>query len=349
MIDQHGAGSPPREAGLAPAVPLEEAARRLGHADSDWRVASRLFPVRWPAEYLALAEAPEGEPVRRMGIPDPVEALPDPGDLADPVGERLRNDAPFIVRKHRDRVILLVTARCHFYCRFCFRRSFPDGEHADPTRQELAAALEWIRSEAEIREVILSGGDPLVLPDERLLQLVRELSDIPHVQTLRVHSRAPVHEPSRVTDLLIAALTAGKPLWLVTHFNHAVEVRDASRAAVAALVDGGIPVLNQSVLLEGVNADAVALAELMTALLAARVKPYYLHHPDRVPGSARFRVGIEDGLRIVAQLSRLVGGLALPAYVIDLPDGTGKIPVASLMRIGDKRWRAPNGFEFDEG
>ena len=241
------------------AVPLGEAAQRLGYESSDWRVAARLFPVRWPAAYLGVAEGPGGEPIRRMGIPDPIEALADPGDLVDPVGERLRHDAPFIVRKHRERVILLVTARCHFYCRFCFRRSFPDGAHEDPSRAQLAAALDWIRGETDIREVILSGGDPLVLPDERLLQLVHELSDIPHVRTLRVHSRAPVHEPSRITALLVAALTAGKPLWLVTHFNHAVELTDASRAAIALLLEGGVPVANQSVLLHGVNDNAAML------------------------------------------------------------------------------------------
>jgi lysine 2,3-aminomutase len=347
MIDQHEASPRGRALPERP-VALEEAARRLGQADGAWRAAARAFPVRWPAGYLALAEGPHGEPVRRMGVPEAAELVPDPGDRPDPVGERLRHEAPCIVRKHRDRVILLVTARCHFYCRFCFRRSFPDGGHADPSREELERALEHVASEPEIREVILSGGDPLVLPDERLAELVRSLSAIPHVTTLRVHTRAPVHEPARVTPALARVLSSGKPLWLVTHFNHAVELTEDSRAALATLAGAGIPLANQSVLLAGVNDDAQALARLVTCLLEARVKPYYLHHLDRVPGSARFRVPIERGLAIHADLARQVSGLALPAYVIDLPDGSGKIPVASLERVGPGRWRAPHGFELDE-
>lgn len=345
MIDQRGAG---RAAAPLRSVALEEAARRLAADVADWRAASRLFPVRWPEAYLALAEGPGGEPVRRMGRPDPAEAMPDPGDLADPVGESGREVFPFVVRKHEDRVILLVTARCHFYCRFCFRRSFPDGAHADPSRAQLAAALDWIRAEPAVTEVILSGGDPLVLPDERLAALIDELSGIAHVERLRIHSRAPVHEPARVTRALVEILRRGRALRLVTHFNHPIEVGPASRAAVDLLRDGGIPVLNQSVLLASVNADPGVLADLNLAIVAAGMRPYYLHHPDRVPGAARFRVSIPEGLRIFGALREMVPGDVLPAYVIDVPDGSGKVPVESLVAVGPRRFRAPGGFEWDD-
>jgi lysine 2,3-aminomutase len=352
MINQPGTENatspfvPPRSP--LKSVPIEEAAERLRADSADWRIASRLFPVRWPEGYLALAEGVGGEPIRRMGLPDPAEAVPDPGDLADPVGESGREIFPFVVRKHADRVILLVTARCHFYCRFCFRRSFPDGAHADPSRDQLAAAIGWIRSEPAVTEVILSGGDPLVLADERLASLVDELSDIPHVERLRIHSRAPVHEPSRVSRALVAILGRGRPLRLVTHFNHAVEITPASRAAVDLLLDGSIPVLNQSVLLAGVNAEPEVLADLIRGLVAARVEPYYLHHPDRVPGAARFRVSIPEGLAIAGALADLVPADVLPAYVIDVPDGSGKVAVSSLEALGSRRFRAPNGFEWDD-
>jgi len=339
----------PEKDAVSRAVPLDEAARRLGHDATDWRSAARAFPVRWPEGYLALAEGPEGEAIRRMGMPDPAERRADPGDLPDAVGERSLEVAPFVVRKHRDRAILLVTARCHFYCRFCFRRTFPDGGHRDPTRAQLDGALEYISSETDLREIILSGGDPLVLGDDALSALLARLAAIPHLAKLRVHSRAPVHEPARVTEALARILvTAGRPLRLVTHFNHPVEMTEASRAAIDRLLAAGVPVLNQSVLLRGVNDDAAILAELMRLLLAARVQPYYLHHPDRVPGNASFRVSIERGLAIFDELRSLAGGTALPAYVIDLPDGSGKIPVASLTRLGPRRYRAPHGFELED-
>ena len=327
-------------------VRLGDAARRLGGDLDEWRSIARLLPVRWPQAYLELAAGPRGEPIRRMGVPHSSEAVADPLDVQDPVGEAGLTPAPFVVRKHADRVILLVTATCHFYCRFCFRRSFPDGEHSGPSAAELAAALEWVRGATDVREVILSGGDPLTLPDARLAAIVAELASIEHLATLRVHTRAPVHAPSRVTPGLVAALRSRLPVRVVTHFNHPVELTDASRAAVATLRAAGFDVLNQSVLLAGVNDDADVLAALARALDVAGVAPYYLHHLDRVPGSARFRVAIDRGLAIDAALARLLPERLHAAYVIDVPDGTGKIPVASLVRVGARTWRAPSGLEI---
>jgi lysine 2,3-aminomutase len=296
---------------------------------------------------LAASEA--GAAIRRIGMPDPAELLEDAGDLPDPVGEGRVAPRSHVVRKHRDRALLLVTARCHFYCRFCFRRRFPDGGHSDPGRAELAASLDELLADPELRELIFSGGDPLVLDDAALGALVDRVAEAPQVETLRIHTRAPVHFPERVTPELAAVLAAGKPAWVVVHFSHGVELRPESDAALDLLREAGLGLLNQSVLLRGVNDDPRALAELFRGLYARRVKPYYLHHPDRTPGNAAFRLSIPEGLAMFCELRELVPGPALPTYVIDLPDGSGKVPVESLEALGCRRFRDPrSGLEFDD-
>lgn len=317
----------------SPAVPLAEAHGRLGTtADASRREAMRRHPARLTRYYLDLVDpADPADPIRRIAWPDAAELETGPGDLDDPVGERLVNPVPFVVRKHGDRALLLVTARCHVYCRFCFRRSFPDGEHRDPSPRALDRALSWLAGERGLREVILSGGDPLVLPDEALAELVARLSAIPHLTRLRVHTRAPVHDPARVTPALVEALSLGLPMRVVLHFNHPREITAETRRVAALFRDAGIPLLNQSVLLAGVNDDEATLERLSRALVREGIRPYYLHHPDRVAGSRAFWVEIERGLALYGGLARrLAGGVGLPRYVIDLPDGTGKVPVASL-------------------
>jgi lysine 2,3-aminomutase len=294
--------------------------------------AARRFPVRWTRYYLELTDAADPrDPVRRIAFPDPAELDADALDLADPVGERRVNPVPFVVRKHDDRAVLLVTARCHVYCRFCFRRSFPDGDHRDPSASQLDHALEYLTTDERLREVILSGGDPLVLPDAELERIIGRLSGTSSLECLRVHTRAPVHDPDRVTPALAAVLASGLPCRVVTHFNHPREITDATRRAVACLRAAGLPVLNQSVLLAGVNDDPTILAALCRGLVNEGVEPYYLHHPDRVPGAASFYVGLERGLQIHDALRENLGAAhPSPVYVIDLPDGSGKVPVASL-------------------
>jgi len=322
----------------SPAVPIGEVARRLGTPalDPSLRAAARRFPVRWTDYYLGLVDADDpADPIRRIAFPEPDELEADVSAIEDPVGEREKSPVPFVVRKHPDRAILLVSSRCHVYCRFCFRRTFPDGAHRDPTPAELDGAIDWLTRQAELREVILSGGDPLVLPDAVLRRIVARLSAAPWLERLRVHTRAPVHDPARVTPELAAALASGLPTWVVLHFDHPREVTPETRRAVELFLRAGLPVLNQTVLLAGVNDDAVTLEALCRALVAARIKPYYLHHPDRVPGGGSFYVTLERGLAIYRELRlRLGGGLALPAYVIDLPDGSGKVPVESLDSLG---------------
>ena len=337
MTDQ-----PPTASGFAP---TDEAEARLA-LKPGWRAAARAFPMRWPRPYLELAASAAGAPVRAMGAPDPAELDADPGDLADPVGDHARQVEPFVIRKHQDRAILLVTARCHFYCRFCFRRTYPAGS-GEPSRAELDRALDYLCGEPNIREVILSGGDPLVLPDGRLGELLARLGGCDHIDTVRVHTRAPVHFPERVTAALADLLGSGEPLWLVAHFNHPVELTTAARRALATLRRAGVPLLNQAVLLRGVNDDPDVLAELCRGLYRERVKPYYLHHPDRAPGNVRFRLTIARGLELHRALRALLPGPALPEYVIDLPDGSGKVPVASLERTATGLYRRPGSrYEF---
>ncbi|MCP3981118.1 MAG: KamA family radical SAM protein [bacterium] len=317
----------------SPAVPLAEVVDRLetgkNRDDSARLEATRRFPVRWTRYYLDLIDpADPADPIRRIAYPEAAELESHPDELADPVGERDRSPQPYIVRKHADRAILLTTSRCHVYCRFCFRRSFPDGEHRDPSVEVLDAAIDYLARETDLREVILSGGDPLTLPDDELRRIVGCLAGIPHLTQLRIHTRAPVHDPARIDRRLVEALTSKLPTWVVLHFNHPREITSETRRVVSLFLEAGMPVLNQTVLLAGVNDDASTLEALCRGLLAQRIKPYYLHHPDRVPGAGSFYIDIERGKRIYGELTRrLGGGLALPAYVIDPPDGSGKVPV----------------------
>ena len=227
----------------SPAVPLGEVAAKLdrsgpGGLDPARREAARRFPVRWTRYYLDLADGSDPEdPIRRIAFPEPAELEPHPAELADPVGERERSPCPYVVRKHPDRAILLVTSRCHVYCRFCFRRSFPDGEHREPSVEALDAALDYLAGESELREVILSGGDPLVLPDEELRRIVARLSAMPQLTHLRLHTRAPVHDPARVTPQLVRSLASGLPLWVVLHFDH--PLGDAADTTSRRSVAGG--------------------------------------------------------------------------------------------------------------
>jgi lysine 2,3-aminomutase len=314
----------------SPALPLREVAGRFGLSggpqEEMLREAARRFPLRWTRYYLDLADPGDPEdPIRRIALPAPAELRPSPVELADPVGERRVSPVPFVVRKHRDRAVLLVTSRCHVYCRFCFRR---EGGHRDPGEAELDRALAYLATDPDLREVILSGGDPLVLPDETLGELVARLSDSERLESLRIHTRAPVHDPARVTPKLAAALSSGLPTRVVLHCDHPREITSETRRVVSLFLEAGLPVLNQSVLLAGVNDDADTLEELCRALHRERIQPYYLHHPDPAPGAGAFHLEPERGLTLYRELERrLAGGPALPRYVIDRPDGSGKVPV----------------------
>jgi len=305
--------------------------------------------VRFPRSYLDLARPGDpDDPVRRIGWPDAEEIRDDPEAIADPVGEDRLRLHPLLLRKYPDRALLLVTARCHFYCRFCFRAG-AQREPGPGEVEEAIAVLGAAPSAAGVREVILSGGDPLVLADARLAEILQALAALPRLERIRIHTRAPVHDPDRVTPALVRTLreASPRPLRVAVHTSHPRELTPAFDRAVALLRGAGIPLLNQTVLLRGVNADARVLAELFAGLAARGVHPYYLHHPDRVAGAARFRVTIEQGLAIDGELRGLLPREELPAYVLDLPDGSGKVPVASLERAGPRlwRWRGDGGGE----
>lgn len=287
-----------------------------------WDRADRVFPVRLTRSWLERIQSAD-DPLARQVLPSAAELLPHPGDNTDPVGEGTVSPSPWLVRKHADRVLFIVTRRCHLYCRYCFRRNHTGAE--DPSPAELEEALRYI-CQSGVRELILSGGDPLAITDQKLFSILDRVR--PSVPVIRIHTRAPITAPHRMTDDLIAGLKARAPVWVIVHCNHPQELSAPVRAGLTRLVDAGVPVLNQAVLLQGVNDDPAVLATLCEELVALRVFPYYLHHTDKAAGNADFRVSIQRGLSIYRALSARVSGIALPRYVIDRPDGSGKIPVA---------------------
>jgi lysine 2,3-aminomutase len=286
------------------------------------------------AELIDVADA--RDPVARQFVPDPAELDDAPEETGDPIGDDVHSPVEGIVHRYPDRVLLKPVQVCAAYCRFCFRRETV-GHAGALTRAQLDAALGYIRVHAEIWEVILTGGDPLVLSPRRLAAIVQALAAIEHVRIIRIHSRVPVVAPARVTSALVRALKAsGKATYVVLHANHARELTRQARAACARLVDAGIPMLSQSVLLRGVNDDAATLGELMRALVECRIKPYYLHHGDLAPGTAHWRTSIEAGQALLRALRGRWSGLCQPSYMLDIPGGHGKAPIGPnyLVRIG---------------
>jgi len=233
------------------------------------------------------------------------------------------------VHRYPDRVLFKLVHVCAVYCRFCFRREMvgPGKENA-LSDDAYRAAVEYIRTHSEIWEVILTGGDPLMLSPRRLTEIMADLAGIAHVKIIRLHTRVPVADPARVSDEMVAALkVGGATTWVALHANHARELTADARAACARLVDAGIPMVSQSVLLRGVNDDVAALSDLMRAFVECRIKPYYLHHGDLAPGTAHLRTTLAAGQALMRQLRGRVSGLCQPDYVIDIPGGAGKSPV----------------------
>jgi lysine 2,3-aminomutase len=271
--------------------------------------------------------ADPADPIARQFIPDTRELATAPEELADPIGDHSHEPVKGVIHRYPDRVLLKPIHVCPVYCRFCFRREDvgPGSEALSP--DELDAALDYIRTHDAIWEVILSGGDPLMLSARRLKAIVQALEAIPHVAVIRIHTRVPVVDPQRVTAALVAALRSDKAVYVVLHANHPRELTPAVTAAAGRLGRAGIPLLSQSVLLKGVNDDAATLEALFRALVAIRVKPYYLHHPDLAHGTTHLRTGLGEGRELMRTLRGRVSGLCQPAYVLDLPGGHGKVPV----------------------
>ncbi|CAA6605707.1 Lysine 2,3-aminomutase [Rhodospirillaceae bacterium LM-1] len=265
------------------------------------------------------------DPIARQFTPTPHETEAAPDDLIDPIGDLAHSLSECLVHRHPDRVLLVPTWACPVHCRFCFRRDRVGGK--GPSTVLLAQALDYIRAHEEIREVILTGGDPLMLQQKRLQTLLVELAAIPHVRSLRIHSRVPVAAPQRITQGLARLLgRLDKSVYLVAHVNHARELTFEARLGFDRLRQAGVPLLSQSVLLNGVNDRADVLEDLFRTLLAAGVKPYYLHHPDLVPGTGHLRPTLEEGRALMAELRPRLSGLAMPVYILDRPGGLGKIP-----------------------
>ncbi len=290
-----------------------------------WLAAAAQFPVRITRSFWSRVNPSDAhDPLAKQVLPAPDELAHDPDGLTDPVGDAACSPVPWVVHKYPSRALLLMTKRCHLYCRYCFRRTFEPTEKADPLPEEWEAAMQYLE-QAKVTEVILSGGDPLAVNDRRLFQTLDRLQA--RIPVVRIHTRAPITYPDRVTPALVEGLGARRPIWVVVHANHPRELTPSVDQALGALTGAGIPVLNQAVLLRDVNDDVDTLAELCEALVERSVFPYYLHHTDAAEGNAHFRVPIEQGLALYDALRKRVSGVALPRYVIDPPEGTGKVDV----------------------
>jgi lysine 2,3-aminomutase len=288
-------------------------------------VAQRYAVAITPAMRAMIEQA--DDPIGLQFVPDPAELRTAPHERADPIADDALSPIKGVVHRYPDRALLKPLLICPVYCRFCFRREHVGPDGGVLTEAELQAAYDWFAARPAIREVILTGGDPLMLSPRRLGSIVQALSAIPHIEILRVHTRVPTTDPARVTGALAAALRTEKAMWLVLHANHAREFSAAAREAIRRIQAEVIPVLGQSVLLRGVNDSPEALEALFRAMLATRVKPYYLHQLDAAPGTARFHVPIDEGRRLLAALRGRVTGLAWPTYVLDIPGGHGKVPI----------------------
>ena len=300
------------------------------------KVAARYAVALTPAMADLIDPSDPRDPIARQFLPDPRELELRPEEMRDPIGDAAHSPVDGIVHRYPDRVLLKLVNACAVYCRFCFRRETVGPGRGGLSRAALALALDYIRRTPAIWEVILTGGDPLVLSPRRLKDVTARLAAIEHVKVIRVHTRVPVAAPERVTPDLVRALRSDKAAFVVLHVNHARELTKDARTAIARFIDAGIPMLSQSVLLRGVNDDVETLGRLLRALVECRVKPYYLHHADLAPGTAHLRTSIAEGQNLMRALHGRYSGLCQPAYVLDIPGGYGKSPIGPNYVSGDR-------------
>jgi len=301
-----------------------------------------------PHVLSTMKSADMSDPVAKQYVPDIAELNTAPQELLDPIGDDLHSPVPGLVHRYPDRVLLKLAHICAVYCRYCFRREMVGPAKNKKGREmmsadDLARAFNYIRSKREIWEVILTGGDPLVLSPARLAPIIDTLSSIDHVRILRIHTRIPVADPARITDALcdkLAAFAQNKAVYVAIHINHAQEITPAVKTALDKLHKAGCTLLSQSVLLRGVNDNADTLEDLFRELTALRVKPYYIHHPDMAPGTGHFRLSIKEGQAIMRVLLGRVSGLCQPHYMLDIPGGYGKIQINPhrLDQAEDGKW-----------
>ncbi len=286
------------------------------------------FDVRVTPHFLSLIDPKdEDDPLRRQVVPQPEELERHPEELSDPCGEQQDEKAPGLVHRYPDRVLLLCTDRCATYCRYCTRARMVSGKGSERWRLDWEGALKYLREHTEVRDVLLSGGDPLLLADEKLDAMLGELRSIPHIEFLRIGTRVPIMLPQRITPALCAMLRRHAPLWISIHCNHPRELGEDAERALGMLADSGIPLGNQSVLLRGVNDSAEVQRALVHRLLQCRVRPYYLYQCDPVVGTRHFRTHPQEGIDIISALRGFTSGYAIPQFVIDAPGGGGKVPL----------------------
>ncbi|MDE3175904.1 MAG: lysine-2,3-aminomutase-like protein [Pseudomonadota bacterium] len=306
--------------------------------EAEWSAVAARYALAVPPALAALIDRDDpDDPIARQVLPDARELERGPEERDDPIGDDLKSPTRGLVHRYPDRVLLKLVSVCAVYCRFCFRRESvgPGGPTLDA--QAFAAALAYIREHREIWEVVLTGGDPLALSPRRLGEATRALAGIAHVKVLRWHTRLPVAAPERVSAELAAALTQGhdKTVYVALHANHPRELTPAARAACRRLIAAGVTMVSQSVLLKGVNDRVETLEALMRGFVEMRVKPYYLHHPDLAPGTAHLRPTLREGQALMRALRARLSGLAMPAYVLDIPGARGKVPVGPGYLEGD--------------
>lgn len=311
-------------------VSLAELAHRFNLDVTKLEQVAALYPYRISRYYADLITAPH-DPIWQQCVPS-LEELDDRDQAADPLDEERLSPVPGLIHRYPDRGVLIVSNCCATYCRFCMRKRQVGCVGSETN---LSAALDYIAATPSLRDILLSGGDPLMLPDEQLHNILADLRKIPHLEIIRIGSRMPVTSPSRITPQLCKMLAEHHPLYLNTHFNHPMELTTAAAKACKLLVDAGIVLGNQTVLLKGINNDSAVLKELLTGLLRFRIRPYYLHQMDLVRGTAHFRTPLEQGRQLIASLRGTVSGLAIPHFVVDLPGGKGKVPILSDTLLHD--------------
>jgi lysine 2,3-aminomutase len=324
---------------VRPAVTLREPAELLAHglvstnAIADLEKVAARYAVAVTPDMAALIEpADADDPIALQFIPSAEELVTSAGENPDPIGDHTRSPVPGVVHRYPDRVLFKLVHVCAVYCRFCFRREMVGpGKETALAQGAYQNALDYVRSHPEIWEVILTGGDPLMLSPRRLAEVMADIAAIDHVRIVRLHTRVPVADPARISGDMIAALKVrGATVWVALHANHARELTQKARAACAAIIDAGIPMVSQSVLLRGVNDNAAALEGLMRAFVECRIKPYYLHHGDLAPGTAHLRTSLQHGRELMRALRGRISGLCQPDYVLDIPGGHGKSPVGPV-------------------
>jgi lysine 2,3-aminomutase len=342
---------------------LRNAVRTVKGLDEKLRLSAEEFagasaaeraglPISVTPYYLSLCDRNDLNcPIRRQVVPHVLEGRSVEGDMRDPLGEESHEVAPELIQRYPDRALLLATDRCAIYCRFCTRSRIVGSGGGPRSELRLMPAFEYLRAHPEIRDVIVSGGDPLAMSTSRIVRVLQALRYIPSVETIRIATRMPVALPQRLTNELISALKPFHPIWIMTHFNHPKELTAQAREGLRRLVDAGFPVMNHTVLLRGVNDDSAVLTELFRGLVRERAKPYYLLQTDPVRGTSHLRTPLDTGLRIMSELQGRLSGIALPKFIVDTPGGLGKVPVGPNYVVsrgaGVTRFRTHRGVEVD--